>query len=115
MSSQLAAAPIVSLPEQAPTRAFSYASPTELGYAQADPFPHVLLRNAWNPELLDACKAEIGRFADWDGEKDFYGSKKKRYCGDIERLPPSVVRLIHEASSPAFLRWLMELTGEPAL
>ena len=115
MSSQLAAAPIARLPDRAAARGFSYPSPAEFGYDQASPFPHLLLRNAWSPELLDACKAEVGQFADWDGEKDFYGSKKKRYCGDIERLPPSVVRLIHEASSPVFLRWLMELTGEPAL
>ena len=115
MSSQIATAPIVQLPARALTRGFSYPPPGQLGYPDASPFPHVVLRNAWNPELLDACKAEIGRFDDWDGEKDFYGSKKKRYCGDIERLPPSVRRVIHEASSPAFIRWLIELTGEPAL
>lgn len=115
MATEIVADPIAEPTSRTGVRAFSHPAPAELGYAQASPFPHAVLRGAWKPELLDACKAEIGRFTDWDGEKDFYGSKKKRYCGDIERLPPSVQRLIHEAGSPAFLRWLMELTGEQAL
>lgn len=96
-------------------RQFSYPDASSLGYLQHQPFPHVALRNCWNPKLLADCKREMSEFRQWDGEKDFYGSKKKRYCGDIERLPPSVVRVIQEASSPVFLRWLMDLTGEQGL
>ena len=40
------------------------------------------------------CKAEITAFDDWDGEKRFYGSREKRWCGDIDRLPPGVQRVI---------------------
>jgi Rps23 Pro-64 3,4-dihydroxylase Tpa1-like proline 4-hydroxylase len=97
------------------SRAFDYPDPALQGYADRQPFPHAVLRNHWEPALLDACKRDAAAFAAWDGEKDFFGSKKKRYCGDIERLPSSIVRVIEEASSPTFLHWLMDLTGEPAL
>jgi hypothetical protein len=96
-------------------RRFSYPDAPSLNYADNKPFPHVVLNNCWNAELLAACKKEMSEFRMWDGEKDFYGAKKKRYCGDIERLPPAVVRVIQEANSPVFLKWLMDLTGEPAL
>lgn len=98
-----------------PSPAFQYPDPAALHYAEAQPFPHVVLRNAWRDALVAECKSQIGEFDDWDGEKDFYGSRKKHHCGDIARLPDAVKRVIREASEPAFLRWLEALTGERCL
>ncbi|NIJ07790.1 Rps23 Pro-64 3,4-dihydroxylase Tpa1-like proline 4-hydroxylase [Sphingomonas vulcanisoli] len=65
--------------------------------------------------MLADCARDIAAFAEWDGEKQFYGSKQKRYCGDIDKLPASVQTVIDEASRPRFIKWLQELTGEKAL
>lgn len=98
-------------------RGFSYPDPEPeaAAYAANAPFPHTVIKDAWEPGWVAECKREIAVFSQWDGEKDFYGSRKKRYCGDIEKLPPTVVRIIREASSPAFLLWLTAVTGEQAL
>lgn len=95
--------------------AFSYPTLGRAAYEQADPFPHAVVTSAWDRDLMRDCKAEINAFDDWDGEKRFYGSRQKRWCGDIHRLPPSVQRVIGEASQPRFLRWLEEFTGEDCL
>ena len=97
------------------TRAFTYPQPAALNYRDNAPFPHIVLPGAWDRDVVAQCKHEVSTYAGWEGQKDFYGSRKKRYCGDIEALPATVARVIHEASSPAFLRWLTELTGEQAL
>ena len=94
---------------------FAYPIADRAAYSSADPFPHAAFRNAWDDELLHACKDEISSFADWEGEKAFYGASKKRYCGDFSRLPLSVRRVITEASQPRFLQWLQDLTGEKSL
>lgn len=96
-------------------RNFSYPQPQAAAYRHNLPFPHVALQGCWDGELLRRCRQDIQAFQNWDGEKDFFGSKKKRYCGNMEILPESVTSIISEASSPSFLTWLTELTGEPAL
>ena len=96
-------------------RGFNYPDPALQNYTGNSPFPHVVLKDCWNPIWLASCKRDMATFQSWDGEKDFFGSRKKRYCGNIEMLPASVARIIHEASSPAFLEWLIALTGEKAL
>lgn len=95
--------------------AFTYPTTDPEQYRQADPFPHAILRGSWHDDALVECKRQVLAFSEWDGEKDFYGSRRKRYCGNIEKLPPAVVSVIHEASSPRFLKWLEQLTGERSL
>lgn len=94
---------------------FSFPTPDRVAYEQAQPFPHAVIHGAWDEQTLRDCKSEILAFSDWDGEKDFYGALKKRYCADIDRLPPTVQKVIADASSPRFLAWLEELTGEKNL
>jgi hypothetical protein len=79
---------------------------------EADPFPHVVVKDAWSAYTLLDCKAEVSIFDDWSGEKDFHGARKKRFCSEPDKLPPTVSRVIEEANSPRFLRWLEEVTGE---
>ena len=101
--------------QQSIDRSFSYPDPAKSGYAGNPPFPHAVIKNAWSEKRLAECKHDIARFSHWEGEKNFFGSTKKRYCANIEVLPRSVARIIHEASSPLFLAWLMAVTGERAL
>jgi hypothetical protein len=95
--------------------AFSYPDASSPAYAAALPFPHAVVDGAWDPELLRRCKQQLAGFTDWAGEKNFYGSQRKRFCGDIDRLPPAVVQVIQESGSPRFLSWLEALTGEKCL
>lgn len=87
-------------------------------YPQAEyevrPFPHAVIRGAWDEELLQDIKAEVPGTL-WDGERNFHGAQKKRFCSDIDKLGIASRILTQEASGPKFLRWLEKLTGEPGL
>lgn len=96
-------------------RCFNYPEPAAGAYVSNTPFPHAVLSGGWNPDLITACKREIAGMARWDGEKDFFGARKKRFCANLDVLPQAVTRVIREANSPAFLCWLTLLTGEKAL
>lgn len=85
------------------------------GYAEAKPFPHAVISDAWEYWTLREAKKEIRDFMLWDGEKNFFGSVKKRFCGDFGKLPPNVCRIISEASSDKFIAWLESFTGEKGL
>lgn len=94
---------------------FRYPSTTDLKYCDQAPFPHTLITDAWDRSVLSKCEEEINQFTNWDGEKEFFGAEKKRYCGDWGKLPPMVRSVIIEASTPRFLNWLEDLTGEKGL
>lgn len=85
------------------------------GYAEAEPFPHVVINDAWDFWTIQKAKKECQSFIDWDGEKNFFGSIKKRYCGDFAKLPESIKAIVNEASSDKFIAWLESFTGEQGL
>lgn len=97
------------------TEQFTFPEMAQSTYLAAKPFPHAVFEGAWPEGALRSCKQEIEGFSQWDGEKDFYGARKKRYCGNPDHLPPSVLKIISEASTPAFIQWLENLTGEKGL
>lgn len=80
-------------------------------YASSRPFPHVIFDNFLNNELISKVQFEINNFQDWDGEKNFYGSKEERHCGSINKIPPTSRALIQELNGPDFLKFLEDLTG----
>lgn len=97
------------------TSHFRFPVTTDLGYSTQPPFRHVVLKDAWDLPKLRECKAEIDAFDQWDGGADTVVSRRKQVCSNPYALPPAVSSVITEASSPRFLKWLMELTGEKAL
>lgn len=94
---------------------FKYPSIEHLRYLEQEPFPHAVLSGCWNHALLAECEKQIGHHVNWDGTKEFYGARRKRFCRDLDVLPPPVKSVINEASSPRFLSWLESLTGERGL
>jgi len=94
---------------------FTFPDSRTLNYVNNEPFPHCVLKDSWDISVLRDCSDEIGKFSNWDGEKNFYGSKKKRFCSDIDNLPKSISSVIQKASTPVFLDWLSHLTGEQHL
>lgn len=84
-------------------------------YQNAKPFPHIVLRDFWDSDSLKAVSDEVKGFDFFEGEKDFYGAKKKRYCGTYDKLPPLARDLIDSCHSFEFLKFLEEMTGQSDL
>jgi Rps23 Pro-64 3,4-dihydroxylase Tpa1-like proline 4-hydroxylase len=79
-------------------------------YADAQPFPHIVLDGRFPEELLRQVAAEIGS-ATIDPEGDFYGSFKKRRVSDVRKMRPHTRRLIEDLNSAPFLQFVEALTG----
>jgi Rps23 Pro-64 3,4-dihydroxylase Tpa1-like proline 4-hydroxylase len=80
-------------------------------YQNNQPFPHIVIDDAFDLELIKNIEQEIIAFTNWDGEKQFFGSQKKRHCGTFSKLPPATRLLIEHLNGPAFLETLENLTG----
>lgn len=84
-------------------------------YLSGNPFAHIVIDNLFETALIKQIENEISDFKDWNGEKQFYGSEKKRYCGTLEKLPSSSRNMIQTLNSPTFLKFLEGVTGIPHL
>ncbi|MFT5209899.1 MAG: hypothetical protein ACI9CE_001622 [Flavobacterium sp.] len=91
------------------------ASTLAASYKAVRPFPHAVIKNLFRADFLSQLESEILHFDKFDGEKDFFGAEKKRYCGTPEKLPPTVLKLIDACHSKVFLAFLEILTGEEDL
>jgi hypothetical protein len=84
-------------------------------YAVNKPFPHIVLDDMLQvgPELAE----EHFPGPDWPAWRSLGDSYqvKKFTCDDITKIPEQFARLIHELSTPAFLRALEKVTGIPKL
>jgi len=45
----------------------------------SQPFRYICIDGMWDEDFLTKVSDEVLEFEDWAGEKDFYGSKKKRW------------------------------------
>lgn len=80
-------------------------------YEAARPFPHIVVDNAFDPAMVKRVEDELATFEDWDGEKAFYGSRKKRHCATVGKLPPATQMMLAYLNGPEFLPALEALTG----
>ncbi|MDB4845539.1 2OG-Fe(II) oxygenase [Candidatus Pelagibacter sp.] len=94
---------------------FSYKEISKEKYSQNKPFPHVVLSNEWNNELLSQCNKDIYKITAWDSEKKFYGAMKKKVLANHENFSDSIKKIIFESQSMKFLEWLKSFTGEEVL
>lgn len=88
-----------------------------------EPFPHCVVKGAWDENLLNTCKGDCS-YVTW-----LPGKHGKKHCCDWTLLPsvtakndkawwspsPSVRELIEFAHQPRFLMWLEGVTGEKNL
>lgn len=86
-----------------------------IAYQRARPFPHIALKDFWDAEQIAEVSRQVKEFSFFDGEKDFYGTQKKRYCGTYERMPPAVRELIDTCHHRSFIKFLEDMTGESDL
>jgi Rps23 Pro-64 3,4-dihydroxylase Tpa1-like proline 4-hydroxylase len=83
-------------------------------YASGKPFPHIVIDNLFDEELLDKV---IEEFRESESEWKSYETKyeKKLQMNKDENLKPVTRQLFHNLNSEPFLNFLSELTGIEAL
>ncbi len=84
-------------------------------YQTNKPFPHCVVDGLWDNLSLKKAEEEVSVFNDWDGEKDFDGAISKRFCSQINRMPPKVKEILQFCNSPDFIENIETLTGENSL
>jgi Rps23 Pro-64 3,4-dihydroxylase Tpa1-like proline 4-hydroxylase len=85
-------------------------------YQGAYPYPHIVLEEFLNPEVLNECTNEFNELNKADGWINYvHFNEKKRGINKLESLPPTIQKTIGELNTPEFLAFLSELTGIPNL
>ena len=81
-------------------------------YRQASPYPHIVLEDFLNPDILEECVHEFDTLNNTDGWINYvHFNEKKRGLNKLELLPKNIQKTIHELNTPEFLNFLSELTG----
>lgn len=79
------------------------------------PFRHICIDGMWNENFLSDVADEVENISDWEGEKNFYGSMKKRWQSDWNKLPNNTVNFLSLLSQPLILNIIEFITGEQKL
>ena len=81
-------------------------------YKHANPYPHIILENFLNTEILNECVSEFNELNKTDGWINYvHYNEKKRGLNKIDSLPDTIKQTINELNSPEFLQFLSALTG----
>lgn len=81
----------------------------------SQPFRNVCIDGMWNEEFLSKVSNEILEFNNWAGEKNHYGSVKKRWQANWNLLPPNTNSFLTYLNQPTILKIIEFLTGEESL
>jgi Rps23 Pro-64 3,4-dihydroxylase Tpa1-like proline 4-hydroxylase len=82
---------------------------------QAKPFCNVCIDGMWNEDFLEIIRNEVSEFSNWAGEKNFYGSKKKHWQADWDKMPKNTNSFLAYLNQPLILRIIEFLTEEVGL
>jgi hypothetical protein len=81
-------------------------------YQAASPYPHIVLENFLDPEVLNECIDEFNKLNETDGWINYkHYNEKKRGLNKLDVLPETIKATINELNSPEFLDFLSRLTG----
>ncbi|MFI5186751.1 MAG: 2OG-Fe(II) oxygenase [Chitinophagales bacterium] len=81
-------------------------------YQQAQPYPHIVLENFLNEEILNRCVNEFNELNNTDGWINYtHYNEKKRGLNKLDMLPATIKQTIEELNSPGFLQFLSTITG----
>jgi Rps23 Pro-64 3,4-dihydroxylase Tpa1-like proline 4-hydroxylase len=81
-------------------------------YQQAHPYPHIVIEDFLQPDLLHQCVDEFNQLNSSDGWINYvHFNEKKRGLNKAELLPARIRKTIDELNTPEFLVFLSELTG----
>ncbi|WP_343673421.1 2OG-Fe(II) oxygenase [Chitinophaga sp.] len=81
-------------------------------YQGANPYPHIVMENFLNPDVLEKCVQEFNKLNEDDGWINYvHYNENKAGLNKLDLLPPAIKRTINELNSPEFLKFLSTLTG----
>lgn len=79
-------------------------------YAAADPFPHIVIDDAFPAEQLREVAREVEAL-ELRCEREFYGTSGKQRLSEASAMPPATRTFIEQLQGPEFLRWLEGVSG----
>ena len=79
-------------------------------YAEAKPFPHIVLDNLFPPDLLDAVIADLPQ-DDRNWTQYDNPNERKRVFSDVNAFGPAAETFAHALNSLAVINFLEQLTG----
>ena len=81
-------------------------------YQGADPYPHIVLENFLNPEVMQECIDEFNKLNESDEWINYvHYNEKKKGLNKIDLLPETLRHTIEVLNSDEFLKFLSALTG----
>ena len=81
-------------------------------YQGADPYPHIVLENFLNPEVLQECIDEFNKLNESDEWINYvHYNEKKKGLNKLDLLPETLRHTIEVLNSDEFLKFLSALTG----
>lgn len=76
------------------------------------PFPNAIIDGLVNEDSLILISEEFEKYQDWQGEKKFKGSVRKRWQSNLNSMPAKTAELISYLNSPGFVSSLSRAIGE---
>ena len=82
-----------------------------VAFAQATPFPHIIIDNLFPPDLLEIVLAEFPDPSQAKWKQCYHSHSKKLSCADLQLLGETTRHLLDELNSGTFLTFLERITG----
>ena len=72
-------------------------------FLNSKPFPHIFIDDMWDNDFLKKVALEAISFKNWAGEKDFFGSKKKKWQNNWDKLPDDTNKFLAYLNQSTFI------------
>ena len=84
-------------------------------FLNSKPFPHIFIDDMWDNDFLKKVALEAISFKNWAGEKDFFGSKKKKWQNNWDKLPDDTNKFLAYLNQSTFINIIEFITNENGL
>lgn len=88
-----------------------HASTRKLGYSTAQPFPHIVIDNFFEENVLEEILDEFPNDIKKDGEDYNNKAEKKLTLNDVTKLSKTTVEFINFLNSSIFIEYLQNITA----
>jgi hypothetical protein len=96
-------------------RLLALARENHVAYANAKPYPHIVLDGVFPGEVLTAALEEFKQITAHTGNRNFFGAERKGYTIDPWLMGPAMRRFMLDLNSGKFCEFLEILTGIPGV
>ena len=87
------------------------ADDRKLNYISASPFPHMIIDNFFDENVLDIILEEFPKDLEKSGEDYNNKAEKKLTLNDVSKFSKTTVEFINFLNSSIFIKYLQKLTG----